>query len=184
MLRFEGDFFVLNIGLFWKLLWFDDLIYLMSYVLKALSNFTHESVLKTDRPTKRFEDRPTDRQIKWVLEATCRRLKMQKAPMRTLFWLDLTNWWDMCYNLQILNQLLSKFFLNFQMLAKFPIFSQIYKSFPNFQIFSKFQSRFTNFKILSKFPIFFEISKCFSNSNFFFQNFKKFPLVICQFFNL
>ena len=28
----------------------------MSYVLKALSNFIHESVLKTDRPT----DRPTD----------------------------------------------------------------------------------------------------------------------------
>ena len=49
--------FVLNVtSLFWKLLCLDDLIYLISYVLKALSNFTHESVLKTDRPT----DRPTD----------------------------------------------------------------------------------------------------------------------------
>ena len=33
----------------------------MSYVLKAPSNFIHESVLKTDRPTDRQTDRPTDR---------------------------------------------------------------------------------------------------------------------------
>ena len=33
----------------------------MSYVLKALSNFIHESVLKTDQPTDRPTDRLTDR---------------------------------------------------------------------------------------------------------------------------
>ena len=53
--------FVLNVtSLFWKLLCLDDLIYLISYVLKALSNFTHDSVLKTDRQTDRPTDRPTD----------------------------------------------------------------------------------------------------------------------------
>ena len=80
--------FVLNVtSLFWKLLCLDDLIYLISYVLKALSNFTHESVLKTNRQT--------DRQIKWVLEATFRRLKTDAITIFGLYhppkWINNTN---------------------------------------------------------------------------------------------
>ena len=36
---------------------------------------------------------------------------MQKALMGPLFWLDLTNRWDKCYYLQILNQLLFELFV-------------------------------------------------------------------------
>ena len=88
--------FVLNVtSLFWKLLCLDDLIYLISYVLKALSNFTHESVLKTDRQTDRPTDRPTDRQTDRptdrLLEAPSRSLKNQPGSVlptvsRFYFW--------------------------------------------------------------------------------------------------
>ena len=43
------------------LLFFDDLIYIMSYFLKALSNFTHESVLKTERQANQQTDQVSPR---------------------------------------------------------------------------------------------------------------------------
>ena len=85
--------FVLKVNyLFWNLLCFDDLIYLMSYVLKALSNFTHESVLKTDWPTDQVSPRSDFPSLKKISHQLYKLLAVVKVAHYNFIWCTLVRW--------------------------------------------------------------------------------------------